>query len=373
MKRFIFGLLLLAGPAVGCRELTATTHDRADETTDSEHGEATDMDAYADTCANDLADVCGDGPVRTAALTDAYNFQFSAALHATSVEVKSLPVPDMQNLTFDWSGLTHSIMNEDIDPATDVDMLILSVWRYSQTDLEEAFINDRLYAEFRLGALCTETDGIATAADVMSSGWCYVDDLVVDHIDGVAPYLDGSDPNYDPSAITHVALVKSGTHLDGALNIQMLKFVTLNPASDNTTVALDNDSASLEWRANLHTPKRIPVTDGDPNIEVRWEDVTVNGLGNKFVQTQITRIVVAHYPMTVCTLEDNFIHLDTLQDAWYEKIFKEPTYSIRLSELTDATETPFPGITADGTWIVALFCDMCNLPIPWFITVLQPC
>ena len=44
--------------------------------------------------------------------------------------------------------------------------------------------------------------------------------------------------------------------------------------------------------------------------------------------------------------------------------------TVRLDELVGAT--PFPGITGDDTWLLALLCGTCENPSPRFLTRLVP-
>ncbi len=332
-----------------------------------------DVDSDIDVCVEgDLTSVCSNGPGDAFSLSEANDYSFTGALDVTSVEVKSLPSPEFQNLTFDWSGLTRSFMDEGVNPTSGVDMLVVTAWNLSPAALEDAIINDELYSDVRIGAVCNETGGTVTSDDLLTGNICQ-GDPVIDRLDQVSGYFNAADPLYDPTTITHMALVKSGTDLFGDLDVKMVKFFTLNLNSQNTKVVIDDNSAVLRWTADLRSLKRIPTAIGNPNISLEWSNVYFNGLGNLFIPTQITRVVAAHYPMNVCALERDFLHLETIHDAWYEVVWTESYDSVDLSQLKDAAGNAFPGITDDGTWIAALFCGECNNPAPWFLTILQPC
>jgi hypothetical protein len=47
-------------------------------------------------------------------------------------------------------------------------------------------------------------------------------------------------------------------------------------------------------------------------------------------------------------------------DAWSET-------EVDLAAATDAAGGAFPGFDAEGTWLVALWCDTCPLPAPPFL------
>jgi hypothetical protein len=102
--------------------------------------------------------------------------------------------------------------------------------------------------------------------------------------------------------------------------------------------------------------------------------MTVNALGNEYVAAQITEAVVAHFATSTLTeLEEQFLGLETLAQGWWSGEVASGA-SIDLSTLVDDAGGAFSGISATGTWIVALFCTSnCNLPAPWSITILEPC
>lgn len=342
-----------------------------DEPANTDTGADGDSDSDVEVCdEGDPSAVCSAGPVNSIALTDANNYVFDSSLHVTPVEVKGAAT--LVDLNFEWSALTHSFLDEEVSATTDIDMVVVSLWELSQAELEEKINNDTLMSSDRMGAICAETGGTMTEENLLDFNICF-GEPVADNIADVTNYFNGEAERYDPNLFTHMLMVKSGTNLDGNLNVHMLKFFTLNPAIENTTVSIDNSSATLDFTADLRGQSRIPVAAGNPSINLDWSNVVTNSLGNPFVPTQITRVVVAHYPMDVCQLENQFLHLETIHDAWYEKQLLEVTQTFDLSQLTDAGGNSFPGITADGTWIVGLFCGSCGNPAPWFMTILQPC
>jgi len=103
--------------------------------------------------------------------------------------------------------------------------------------------------------------------------------------------------------------------------------------------------------------------------------MTINALGNEYLPQQITQAAVAHFATSsLADLENDFLNLRELASGWWETEVKIGQ-SIQLSTLLDESQAPFPGISADGTWLVALFCTTgnCNHPAPWSITILKPC
>ena len=366
------GLLWL----VGCdseADNTGSADGDADADSDGDaDGDADgDSDSDVDVCdEGDLSGVCASGGGASIVLTDAYNYSFWSDLTVGVDVVKG--AASLVDLTFDWSALTTSFLEESVSPTSDIDMVVVSLWSLTQDELRTKINNDDLLGSDRMGAVCAETGGAVSSENLLDFNIC-LGEPVADNIAEVSNYFNAEASNYDPSLYTHMLMVKSGTNLDGNLNVKMLKFFTLDANATNTTVSIDDNSASLAFDANLRSQSRIPAAVGNPSIVLDWSYVETNGLGNDFVSPQITRMVVAHYPMNVCQLEDDFLHLETDYDAWYSISYPNAVTSQNLSELKDASGASFPGVTGDGTWIVALFCGSCSNPAPWFMTILQPC
>jgi hypothetical protein len=157
-------------------------------------------------------------------------------------------------------------------------------------------------------------------------------------------------------------------------NVRMLQFFTLDPNSTVTRIDMTSNSASLAYTADLRSLKRIPTSQGNPLIHLNWDNVTLNAGDYEFIPTLITRVVVAHYDMTVCQIEEQFLDLETIHDQWYFADLVEVGTDIDLSTLSTSDGIPFPGISAGGTWIVGLFCTIeCSNPAPLFMGVLEPC
>ena len=79
---------------------------------------------------------------------------------------------------------------------------------------------------------------------------------------------------------------------------------------------------------------------------------------------------------TPAELEAQFTDLRTIAtDLYSANIFSGTVLDFTM--LADSTGNPFPGVDSTGTWLVALFCDNCRNPAPWYLTILesvsQPC
>jgi hypothetical protein len=312
----------------------------------------------------DLSGVCGglaaDGVLR---VTDADNYDFGSTLTISHTVVKG-----NSDLTIDWSQLTMDLLGRPINPASDIDLVLISLWSMSQADLADQINNDTLLMSDNTGAVWVYTEGVKTSANLFSFG------IMGDPTEPseLLKYFNSANPEYDPTTWTHMIMAQSG-ETPGS-NARMLAFFTLSEETENTTITLTPDSSSLAYQVNMRNQNWLPVAPGNPNLAVDWENMNVNSMGNEFVYTKIGRVVVAHYStMNTCDLENNFLRLQEMADGWYEKQLTEVALSTTLSDLTDVNMNPFLGIDNTGAWIIALFCNDCANPAPWFLSVLYPC
>jgi hypothetical protein len=137
-------------------------------------------------------------------------------------------------------------------------------------------------------------------------------------------------------------------------------------------VEIGPDSTSLTFSADLRslTPTELPT--GTTEITFDWSQMTVNALGNEFIPTNITEIVVAKYEAAPEELETQFLELELIhQGMWRAPVTAGA--SARLDALVDDEGAPFPGFDGEGTWVIALFCGSCSNPAPWYLSVVKPC
>jgi hypothetical protein len=158
-------------------------------------------------------------------------------------------------------------------------------------------------------------------------------------------------------------------------NSRMLSFFNLDPSSSNTELRFTNGSTEVEYEAHLSEARPVRVPVATPGITIDWTAMNTIALGNEYLPAQITQAAVAHFETTSLeVLENDFLNLRELSAGWWESRVEIGT-SIELGALVDSSGAGFPGISADGTWLVALFCTTgnCNHPAPWSITILKPC
>ncbi len=362
-----FVLLLLS--ISGC----PSESDSPRDTTDSADS-SSDVDSDSsnwDICdEGDLSMLCSNGPKTSFLLDDSYNFFFKSTLHLDSVEVRG--TSPLTDLTFNWGELNTDFLKRSLSPLADIDLVLITIWDMSPNELAEKINNDTLNQQDNGGrVLSVYTNNIITSEKL--TNFTMLGNPIVNPDDVAVrdSFFDATDPNYNPERRTHMVMAQTGTI--AGKNARMLQFFTLSPTSDNTEVNLTSNSASLTYEIDLRKQSRLPVGAAQSNINIDWDGVTHNSLGNAFIPTEISRVVVAKYNMDVCEIENDFLNLESNYSEWYYKDLEFVTTEFNLADLTSKDGVPFSGITADGIWIIALFCGECRNPAPRFMTLLTPC
>ena len=301
--------------------------------------------------------VVTDGVLR---ITEADNYYFESNINVTPSVVK----PN-ENLTIRWDGLTTDLFGRQINPMTDIDLVLVSLWERDQTTLANEINKDILEMNANNGAVWVLTEKQMTQTQLFDMGIMGSPT----EPDKLLPYFNNAPP-YNPATWTHLIMAQTGT-APGS-NARMLGFFTLGDEG-STEISLTPQSSVLTYNTNIRNQNWLAVPMNNPNLIIDYENIKVNVAGNKFVPTKISRIAVGHYLMNSCEIENNFLYLEDIADAWYEKELAEVTTSFSLAQLTDSAGVPFPGVDNTGLWIVALRCDSCANSAPWFLTVLHAC
>jgi hypothetical protein len=293
--------------------------------------------------------------------TTTNNYTFSSTITLTPVLVK----PDSE-LTFDWSAVSVDFMGHDLDPAVDIDTANLVLWALNEADLETKLNADDLKQSESVVPATAETNNTKTSVGLFEFQAVSGEPITEEQI---LPYMNAE--TYPPEQNTYTFIIATGSLLTGG-RARMIQAVKLDPASSNTAVAVTNDSTKLDYEVDLLslTPTMVPADQAD--LTVSWEDIMTNAMGHTFKPTQITEVRIAHYTETQAELEQQFLDLELIaQNTWRDAEVAGTTSS--LSSLKDETGATFPGISADGTWILGLVCGTCRNPAPWYITILKPC
>ncbi len=304
---------------------------------------------------------------------EANNYAFSS-----TIEVATTTVAANSELFFDWSALTTDFMGHGLDPMANIDMLSLIIWKLNHAEMQEKLNSDQLGASDTLGgsviALYTEkarTDGSIFDFNIPGSGPRPADepeDAKVEFQNQVLGRLNPAE--IDPATHTYTIMAQEGYVLGEG--VRMVQAFTLSETETNTQVAITPTSSTLTYNADLTSLTPVMMPAGVSNILVNWEEIETNALGREFEDRSIEEVMVAKYSLTPEQLQGEFLDLEYVHDEMY----RGPVVAgeeLVLSDLSDENGMPFTGITADGTWIVALVCGYCGNPAPWYITVVQAC
>jgi hypothetical protein len=289
------------------------------------------------------------------------NYTFSSTLTSPPISVS----PNSE-LSFDWSSVTTDFIGHDLDTKKELNIVSVLMWTLPLTDLETKLNADTLQqSALTVVPLTIYTDGSSTFAKLFSFT---LNGNTVQSSD-ILPYFNDTD--YPPDSYTYLFTAASGTTV--GRGIRMIQAFQLDPNSTNTTVTMTSDSTKLTYTANLHSLAATRVPKGQSAITLDWSQMKTNALGNKFIPSNITTAMVAHYTQTTTELEAKFLDIQLIATALYQGTIETGT-SVDFSSLTDANGNAFPGIDdGSGTWVVALQCGSCRNPAPWYISILKPC
>jgi len=278
-------------------------------------------------------------------LTDAQNYAFSSTITADA------QVVGPGEMTVDWSGLSPDLLGRDIDPATQVDHL--QVVRYgSKTvpELLDAINADALLQSWVTGYVTYDNDNDATAASISDF------DFLGAIIDPDAEIYSG--PGYLLNAAD-----------DDVVGYRGLGFFVVDDASDNHTIYLASDSASLDYTVDLESAERVQVGEADSHYAT-WINLTTAGTGSEIKLSELDQLMLAWYEEDLSELEGDFLNLEGMADEMYQQDISGLA-GFELLDMVSSDGQSFAGFTGDGTWVLALRCTTCINPAPPFLGVME--
>jgi hypothetical protein len=306
---------------------------------------------------------CSD-PTAAVVITDPTNYALSDDF---TMQVATLK--DNTDLVFDWSKVTVDFFGKTVDPANDIDTVLVSLWKLSPQGIEQALKVDNLPLASNNGVITTFPDGTYTSTNLLSFNLLGQPLPVVQ----LWAYFNTATPDYQypQDQYTFLAMAQSGA--DIGKNPRMISLFHVDPNATQTNLDFTNDSTKLAYSVDLVKAAPVLVPASTPALTIDWSQMTTNSIGNPYVYSQITQVAVAHYATkTLPQLQQDFLDLEDIADGWWSGAVQAGS-TIDLSTLADKSGGAFPGIDARGVWMAALFCTNCNNPAPWSITILQPC
>ena len=292
---------------------------------------------------------CGVQDTSTLQLDDTMNYGFSGAISA-----ETWPIATQQNVQLSWSDLTVDIRGRTIDPARDVGELALVSFYMPQTELMQALAeNDLLQSDIQDYRIFENVDGLTTAS---SSEFSVVGN----------PFDPSLLVESESSTWTVVTMHGAGSEAE----VASLVVLTPTEGESNSDAAIDNDSATLDFEADLHSAEQL-LTEPDTLYTLDWSGITEDANGHTLTSNTVDRLTIGHVLNDdISELEGQFVQLLELADALYRMdVYGRDT--LALEELTDESGAPFTGFTHDGTWLIALECPACLSPAPLVLTTVE--
>ena len=273
-------------------------------------------------------------------LDDTNNFDFESTIIADSIVI-----PSGEDSVVDWSRLTGDILSQTIDPTTDVaDLSIVRFANLTQEEVIDGINNETLKQSDLTGFVSyTPTAGETQAmlTDFNISGTSV--DPAKEIVEGMGTYL-----------------------VSASSEDEYISFVFFEPIVDApaATIELSGDSAILEFSLDLDAGNALAAVSGDPLV-VTWSKLTLNGAGNEIVLSNIDRLMLARYTLSLTELEERFLELEDLADELYITDVAG-LGSFDLMELEG-----FTGFEGEGTWLLAMRCSSCVNPSPQFVGLFE--
>jgi len=284
-------------------------------------------------------------------LADANNYSFQGDL-----SIASYPANELTDVLVDWSNVTQDLQTHEMDPAVDVNTMSLVVFPYLSHEEVEVGLSENSLKQADVVLFLT-ADVTGQTSEMMGNTTLFGTDVDVE------TYFE---TEYGQSWL--ITLSRGNTPGVGTL---MAAFLDPTPPDVGSEAILDNDSTILTVDVDITsaTPLAAPA---DTPLTIDWSELTINGQGNEMKLGDIDQVIVGYYPsLTPADLEDQLLDLEYVHDGmWYLDLSTGGT-NAALSTLTDDNGDAFPGITDDGTWLLALRCTTCTNPAPPFLTIFE--
>jgi hypothetical protein len=269
------------------------------------------------------------GP-RAALITDAHNARIS-----TQLDIGALPSAASHDVVLDWSGLDTDVLGQPLDPST-VDRAELLIFnRLTQDEVVQGLVDDDLVqTDLLLYQVCEVTRPSCALSEFGLYG--STAPLVESFIDDGHTWL----------------LVLSDEERDGAVG---LAFPEPSDAGSEQALVLP-ETSSLELQVELAGLDALPVAS-----RLDWSELTVGVQGHELSLRDLDVARLGRFSQPVEELEGRLPELSSLAEAtWTGSI--EGRTSLDLAEL----EGPelLTELDEDATWLLALECSSCPMPLP---------
>jgi hypothetical protein len=293
-------------------------------------------------------------------LQPANNYTSESTLTIATVETAS-----GADINICWDGVHKDILCHDIVPGTNgIDnVAFLPIVNMTKEQAATKLAAARLTENQVMGYGDYHTADMPASKCVQLSKLKLASDMVIPATEYV-----------ESTSKTYMLLFSTGT--SPGTGARTMVFIEPKASSTNMMVAAPDGCSTdiLDFQATLGQPISISAADATKWV-VDWADITQDSFGNEIKQANLKRVLVGFYKdKTPADLEAGFVDIEQTATALYEVAVVQGKTSANLADakLRGGT-TAFPGFTqTDGTWMVAVMCDKCQLPAPAVLSVLQP-
>ena len=133
-----------------------------------------------------------------------------------------------------------------------------------------------------------------------------------------------------------------------------LLFLEPSPDNPSTEAQFSNTSASLEALVELEEATPLVIEKNTP-WSVDWSQLSRTGQGNPLNIHRINRLELGRYEQDTQALEEEFFQLPNLA-------IESISFDIEGLQQAD-----LPPLEQSDSWLLVLWCDLCDNPVPPFV------
>ena len=301
-------------------------------------------------CGNDSDDNSDENIL----LEDQHNYSFTGVLNIPVIETAC--AENAVDIVIDWSNLITDLQYHAMNPATDIDnVMLIRVLDLEWDEIEDKLSSSELDPVFLDGYLNVTNDNDQTSALMNDMTMLGEEVPITEH------YIEDD----------HKYLLLLATGLTPGTGARMLTFLDPKEDSQNTLIEIGSFEI-LDFSADVTSLTPVDVPEDGPWV-MDWSGLDHNGQGNPLVSESIDGVMLGFYEgETAGSLEGQVLDLELIADQLYElgPDSGGPNLGSKTFDLADLDG--FSGFEGDGVWIFGLTCSMCQNPAPLFLTVLNP-
>jgi len=280
-------------------------------------------------------------------LENSYTFEGDLTIGSVGIQPET-------DVSADWCGLTTDLRGRAVVDPDGVDQILLVEFALSQQEImDKVAVNELLQSD-------TESQWL-----LEDPGSCTI------QLSDFEILANAFDPTLMQDNGRNWLMSVMNTP-GGRWDILMSTFVKPEDASTNTTITIGDDSADLEFDANLSDLVQLETVAGADNYTADWSTLTSDIYGHDFDALQGDRLLVGKVDAdSVSDVESLFLRLDTEAEKLYYLDTYGITYVDDLHAATAEDGSTFPGFDTSGIWLLGVECTTCTSPAPLWLSVVD--